>query len=156
MNIGEFIRKIREEKELSINQLALYSDVSAAHISRIERGLREPSPAILRKISVALKVPYENLMEIAGYIDKQTDLPIPHVDDHPQRPTLTKKDERDMAKDLERIIDDLSQVDGLMFYNEPMTEEDKQLLKEAIEFGLRMAKMRNKENSHQRSIATKK
>ena len=83
MNIGEFIRKIREETELSINQLALYSDVSAAHISRIERGLREPSPAILRKISVALKVPYENLMEIAGYIDKQTDLQIPHVDDHP-------------------------------------------------------------------------
>jgi transcriptional regulator with XRE-family HTH domain len=49
LNIGEYIKKIREEKELSINQLALYSNVSAAHISRIERGLREPSPEILKK-----------------------------------------------------------------------------------------------------------
>jgi uncharacterized protein YgfB (UPF0149 family) len=61
-----------------------------------------------------------------------------------------------MAKDLERIIDDLSQVDGLMFYNEPMTEEDKQLLKEAIEFGLRMAKMRNKEKFTPKKYRNKK
>lgn len=71
MNIGEFIKKLREERKLSINQLALYSDVSAAHISRIERGLREPSPEILKKVSQALKVPYEDLMKIAGYLDQQ-------------------------------------------------------------------------------------
>ena len=70
MNIGEYIKKIREEKGLSINQLALYSDVSAAHISRIERGLREPSPEILKKLSQALKVPYEELMAAAGYLDE--------------------------------------------------------------------------------------
>lgn len=70
MNIGEFIKKLREERKLSINQLALYSDVSAAHISRIERGLREPSPEILKKISQALRVPYEDLMKMAGYLDE--------------------------------------------------------------------------------------
>jgi len=70
VNIGEYIKKIREEKGLSINQLALYSDVSAAHISRIERGLREPSPEILKKLSQALKVPYEELMAAAGYLDE--------------------------------------------------------------------------------------
>lgn len=73
MNIGEYIKKIREEKGLSINQLALYSNVSAAHISRIERGLREPSPEILEKISEVLKVPYEELMKIAGYLKPDTD-----------------------------------------------------------------------------------
>jgi len=71
LNIGEFIKKLREERKLSINQLALYSGVSAAHISRIERGLRDPSPEILKKISQALKVPYEDLMKIAGYLDQE-------------------------------------------------------------------------------------
>ncbi|MBO8162042.1 MAG: helix-turn-helix transcriptional regulator [Thermosipho sp. (in: Bacteria)] len=68
MNIGEYIKKLREEKNLSINQLALYSDVSAAHISRIERGLREPSPDILKKLATHLGVTYEELMYVAGYI----------------------------------------------------------------------------------------
>lgn len=73
MKIGEYIKKVREEKELSINQLALYSNVSAAHISRIERGLREPSPEILKKVSEALRVQYKDLMKIAGYLDTETD-----------------------------------------------------------------------------------
>ena len=72
MKIGKYIKKLREDKELSINQLALYSDVSAAHISRIERGLREPSPDILKKIAEALKISYENLMTVAGYLDPNT------------------------------------------------------------------------------------
>ena len=70
MNIGEFIKKLREERKLSINQLALYSGVSAAHISRIERGLRDPSPEILKNFS-GFKVPYEDLMKIAGYLDQE-------------------------------------------------------------------------------------
>lgn len=59
---------IRKEKGLTINQLALYSKVSSAHISRIERGLRKPSPEILKRFSQALKIPYNELLAIAGYI----------------------------------------------------------------------------------------
>lgn len=77
--VGEYIKKIREEKDLSINQLALYSDVSAAHISRIERGLRDPSPDILKKISGALKVPYEELMVQAGYLNEEADHTVLYV-----------------------------------------------------------------------------
>lgn len=69
MKIGSYIQKLRKEKDLSINQLALYSKVSAAHISRIERELRDPSPEILRKLAPVLKVSYEELMRVAGYID---------------------------------------------------------------------------------------
>lgn len=72
MNVGKYIKNKREEKELSINQLALYSDVSAAHISRIERGLREPSPDILKKIADTLGIPYGKLMTIAGYLENDS------------------------------------------------------------------------------------
>ncbi|MCF6095422.1 helix-turn-helix domain-containing protein [Thermovorax subterraneus] len=147
LKIGEYIRKIREKKELSINQLALYSKVSAAHISRIERGLREPSPEILKKISEALRVSYEELMRIAGYLETDEWIDInpntkPNINDKLE---LTPKDEKDIAKDLEKIMNDLEHSEGLMFYNEPLTDEDKKLLREAIEFGLRIVKQRNKE-----------
>jgi len=68
MNISEYLKKLREDKGCSINQLALYSGVSAAHISRIERGLREASPDILEKLSKSLGVSHEELMVKAGYI----------------------------------------------------------------------------------------
>lgn len=69
LDISQYIKEKREEKGLSINQLALYSDVSAAHISRIERKLRKPSPEVLEKIADTLGVPYEKLMTVAGYLE---------------------------------------------------------------------------------------
>ncbi|HEY8435515.1 MAG TPA: helix-turn-helix domain-containing protein [Haloplasmataceae bacterium] len=69
-SFGQYIKKLRESRGYSINQLALYSGVSAAHISRVERGLRDiPSPEFLKKLASGLKVPYEDLMEAAGYLD---------------------------------------------------------------------------------------
>ena len=69
LDIGDFIKQSRIKNKLTINQLALYSDVSAAHISRIERGLRGASPDILKKLSKPLKVSYEELLKISGYLD---------------------------------------------------------------------------------------
>lgn len=67
---GEYIKKLRESRRLSINQLALNSGVSAAHISRIERGLRDvPHPDFIKKLARGLNVSYEELMGVAGYID---------------------------------------------------------------------------------------
>lgn len=53
-----------------MNQLATYSGVSAAGISRIENGKRGvPKPATIKKLADALKIPYEELMQTAGYIE---------------------------------------------------------------------------------------
>ena len=70
MNAGEYIRRRRIEKGLSQRQLAAVSGVSNSEISRIEAGERQnPSPAVLRAISKALAVPYEELLAEAGYLD---------------------------------------------------------------------------------------
>ncbi|MGE6630089.1 helix-turn-helix domain-containing protein [Bacillus sp. NPDC077027] len=70
MNFGTYLRTLREKKKLSVNQLAMYSDVSAAGISRIENGKRGiPKPLTIKKLSHALKVPYEEMMQAAGYIE---------------------------------------------------------------------------------------
>nr|MDH3153186.1 helix-turn-helix domain-containing protein [Bacillus licheniformis] len=72
-NFGHHLRQLRERKKLTVNQLAMYSGVSSAGISRIENGKRGvPKPATIRKLADALKVPYEELMASAGYISAST------------------------------------------------------------------------------------
>ncbi|SHF31065.1 Transcriptional regulator, contains XRE-family HTH domain [Thermoanaerobacter uzonensis DSM 18761] len=151
MTIGEYIKKIREEKNLSLNQLALYSGVSAAHLSRIERGLREPSPEVLRKIAAALKVSYEELMKVAGYLDEKptvtpvADLETRQVENQEWQPQLTEKDKKDIAKTLEEWMKDLTSAEGLAFFNgEPVDEETKEYLKDSFEMILKHARLMNK------------
>lgn len=70
-NLGTYIRRLRESKKLGVNQLATYSGISAAQISRIETGERkQPRPETIAKLAQALKIPYEVLMEKAGYINQ--------------------------------------------------------------------------------------
>ncbi|MBX6966312.1 XRE family transcriptional regulator, partial [Providencia rettgeri] len=46
-------------------------EVSAAGISRIENGKRGiPKPPTIKKLAGALKVPYEDMMQAAGYIEE--------------------------------------------------------------------------------------
>lgn len=69
---GLYIRKLRNEKEMTIRQLELYSGVSNSYLSQLENGKRGiPSPDIIKKISNGLKVDYNDLMIKAGYMDKE-------------------------------------------------------------------------------------
>lgn len=68
MSIGEYIKSLRIQKNLSINQLSEHANVSSAHISRIERGLRYPSPSILKKIAPILQTDVNILMSKANYL----------------------------------------------------------------------------------------
>ncbi len=133
---GAYIKKIRESKNLTLNQVALYSEISAAQLSRIETGKRGvPKPTTIRKISEALKVDYEELMVKAGHI--QT------VEDKVQH-SLSEKDERDIAKRMEKIKKDLTSEDGLMFNGEPMSEEAIESFLEAMEYAVRQTQRINK------------
>lgn len=54
--IGEKIRDIRKEKELTIKDLADRVNITSGYISQIERDLIDPSLSVLRRISSALGV----------------------------------------------------------------------------------------------------
>lgn len=60
-------------------------------------------------------------------------------------PVLTKKDERDISKDLEAIMADLEHSGDLMFDGNPMTDEARESMRNAIELGLKAVKLLNKE-----------
>ncbi|KUO48753.1 MAG: MerR family transcriptional regulator [Desulfitibacter sp. BRH_c19] len=55
--LGEKIRKIRSEKNMSLRDLAEGTGLTPSFLSQMERDLTEPSITSLRKISAALDVP---------------------------------------------------------------------------------------------------
>jgi len=65
VNISERLKKIREERGLSIRALGRLSGLSANALSVIERGLSSPSVSTLYKISTALEIPVTAFFEEA-------------------------------------------------------------------------------------------
>ena len=59
--IGPYIRKRRDELDLSLRELAKRLDCSPAFISDIELGRRHPSEKVLAEIARILKVKIEEL-----------------------------------------------------------------------------------------------
>lgn len=67
-DFGSFIKKARESKNMSLTELAAESGISTSQISRIENGQRGiPKPPAILNLARGLKIPYEELMEKAGY-----------------------------------------------------------------------------------------
>lgn len=85
----------------------------------------------------------KTLSKIADYFGVSTDYLLGKETE--KTPTLTKKDERDIAKDLELIMANLESADGLMFDGNPMSDEARESMRAAIELGLRTVKILNKE-----------
>lgn len=60
-------------------------------------------------------------------------------------PTLTEKDERDIARDLEGIMAQLDAGGDLMFDGDPMSDEARESIRAAMKLGLEAARLKNKE-----------
>ena len=61
--LGEHIRNLRKEKNITLAQLSQETTLSAGYLSQVERGKVDPSLSSLRKISTALDVPPMLLMD---------------------------------------------------------------------------------------------
>ena len=56
-DLGERIRQLRNQREMSQEELAFKAGISAAHLGQIERALKSPTIETIGKISGALNVP---------------------------------------------------------------------------------------------------
>jgi transcriptional regulator with XRE-family HTH domain len=63
-SIGPKLRRLRQEQRLSLQQLAVRADVSAAAIHKIERNGMVPTITTLLKISAALERPVSYFTEV--------------------------------------------------------------------------------------------
>lgn len=108
--------------------------LTTATISNWKAGRYTPKQDKLQKIADYFGVTIEYLM--TGKKDEvQSEV------------TLTPKDERDITKDLDRIMNEIiKNEDGPLYYNgEPIPENKIFLLRNAIEVALEDAKIKNKE-----------
>ncbi len=62
--VGSRLRRLREERGLSLNELSRKSGVSAAHLSEVERSLSTPSLKTLEKLAQVINVPTSQLFPI--------------------------------------------------------------------------------------------
>lgn len=65
--IGEVIRETRIEKSMTLRKLGEKSTVALAHISDVERGLKEGSSEILECLADGLGVSLADLVVMAGW-----------------------------------------------------------------------------------------
>lgn len=61
--LGYRIRYLREEKGLTIEQLALEAEVNRNYLGDLERGTRNPTILVLSKIAKGLGITLSNLFE---------------------------------------------------------------------------------------------
>jgi transcriptional regulator with XRE-family HTH domain len=69
--LGHLLADLRTAKGLSLRQVeqATRGDVSNAYLSQLEKGkIQKPSPNLLHGLAAVYGVPYETLMEKAGYL----------------------------------------------------------------------------------------
>jgi transcriptional regulator with XRE-family HTH domain len=102
--LGGFLRKLRGG--LSLREAAKRSGLSYTYIRSLELGKHprtgasiNPTPEVLRSLAKAYNYPHEELMKLAGYLDKETKNEI-HTED-----TQLDKDKKYALELFNKITD---------------------------------------------------
>ncbi|MGA9769912.1 MAG: helix-turn-helix transcriptional regulator [Blastocatellia bacterium] len=62
VELGEYVKRKRQEEKLSLREVAVNINVSASTLSRIENGIGVPDSATLARLAAWLGIPLERLM----------------------------------------------------------------------------------------------
>src|SRR5690606_30248978 len=125
MKYGDRLKKLRESKKISQQQLAEKLNINRSTYARYELNQTQTD--------------YETLQKIANFYGVSTDYILTGINTK-----FTEKDERDIAKRMEQLKNVLVSDGGLSFYGEPLSEEAKESLIEAMEYAVRQAQRINK------------
>lgn len=137
MDSVELVKRICAERKIPISKLEKDCKFSNGYIRKLKEG----------------KFPSDRLLIISQYLD----LPISYLMTGEEKPekkeiTLTPKDERDIKKDLDSIMEKIEAgEDSPLYYNgEEVDKESMELLRDAIGMSLRHLKIINKEKYNPR------
>lgn len=132
-SIGDRIKTLRKEHSLTLKDLSEKANISVSFLSDIENGRSNPSLERLNDIAKALDTTTSYLLGENQLINEKKET------------QLTKKDEKDIEKRLNQIKTELMEgQDGLMLSGEPVSPDAIQSIVDALEFGMRQAKLINK------------
>lgn len=121
------VKELRKQKHITQEELGKVLDIQKAAISKYENGRAEPSTEVLKKMSAYFGVSIDYLLGNST----SKELPGSNL------PPLTPKDERDIARDLENMIESL---DGSAAMGNAEGDEDRELLRASLETAMKIAK----------------
>lgn len=130
MSLGERLKMEREKRNWSQKYVAEKIGITNTVLSNYERDYRDPDTETLRKLAELYDVPTDYLL---GRTDKPTN-----------KSLTTEKDEKDIAKRLQNFKEEIENADGLAFSGEPLSDEAKESLLEAMEYVFRQTQRINK------------
>ncbi|UYX50600.1 helix-turn-helix domain-containing protein [Bacillus thuringiensis] len=121
MTLGYRLKKERERRRWSQKFVAEKIGITNTVLSNYERDYRDPDTTTLGKLADLYEISTDELL---GRSNK-----------------LSKKEERDIARDLEKTLEELeNSEDALMFDGEPIDEHTKEMIRISLENSMRMAK----------------
>ena len=132
MGISENIKLLREQYGLSQKELGQIAGVSDKAVSTWEQGIKEPRMGAIQKIADHFGIQKSNIIEDNGL--------------QSQSATLTPRDERQIAADLEKMLADLDSKNAMAAMGGTVEDdEDRELLKASLQATMRLAKKIAKE-----------
>lgn len=135
-SFGEKLRELRNRRNLTQDDLAnelniaFGSTINKGMISKWENDREEPRMDAIRNISKYFNIALDDLLNLNNSSPNASITSF----------ALNSKDERDIAKDLEKMLADLQSDEALAFNGEPMDEETKRLFHLSLENSMRLAK----------------
>jgi transcriptional regulator with XRE-family HTH domain len=131
--LGDRLRQQRKQRKLTQENVAQRIGVARTTYAMYEQNSREPDNETLQKLADFFEVSIDYLLGRTN--DPTPPDPKPNV-----LPSLSPRDERDIGRDLERIMNNLESEESLAFHGEPLDEEGKELLRISLENSMRLTK----------------
>lgn len=104
MTIGQRIREVRRERELTLKQLADKSGLTLTYLSDVERGQTRPSLKALLRIAGALEVSMADLLSGVEEFGTATDEALPAgLRELKEDPTVAGQLDDDWVQTLQRL-----------------------------------------------------
>ncbi|EIW20753.1 MULTISPECIES: helix-turn-helix domain-containing protein [Pelosinus] len=130
--VGDNLRNIMMENKIPAKELAGKLGISPTHLSYVINNKRNPSLELMENIANILGVTMSELLKDNDGEGLKEKLP---------QSSLLPKEERDIARDLEKMLSNLENQEAMSFYDgEPLDEESKELLRISLENSMRLAK----------------
>lgn len=129
----DVFKRLCDEKGVSCNRAATEMGLSNATATKWKKTGATPSGDTLSKIAVYFDVSIDDLL---GNEEK----PAPE-----SRNGLSIKEQKDIARKLEKMMDELEESGDLMFDGDPASEEAKESIRIALAMGLEYARKVNRE-----------
>jgi len=130
-DIGQRIASLRKSRGLTQRQLADRIGVAQSTIASWETGKREPNREYIVKLATFFNTTTDYIL------CKENEL---SIEDNIKSSQINAREERDIARELERIMESLDSDSALAFDGEPLDEQDKELLRVSLENSIRLAR----------------